>query len=86
MTATGDRRANVGVGVLDSLGRSSAEKLFQQISPAGDAEFFGENAQRVFRCNKMDPGNALVCFERAQCLAGENHAGSAGDGEGKVQI
>jgi hypothetical protein len=86
MTATGDRRANVGVGVLDGLGRRGAEKLLEQIRAAGDAEFLGQNAQRVFRCDKVDTGDALVGFKDAQCLTGKDCAGCAGNGEGEIQL
>jgi hypothetical protein len=86
MTAAGDRRTNVRIGVLDGLGRRSPEEFFQQISPAGDAEFLGQNAQRIFGGNKMDAGDPLVSFKCAQCLAGENCAGCAGDGEGEGEV
>ena len=72
--------------MLDGFGRRSAEKFFEQICPAGDAEFFGEDAQRVFRRDKVNAGNALVSFKGTQRLASENRAGCARDGEGEIQL
>jgi hypothetical protein len=82
MASAGDRSADVGVGELDSLLRCGAEEFFQQIRSARDAEFFRKDAERVFRGDKMDAGDAGVGLKGAECLAGEDCAGSAGDGEG----
>jgi hypothetical protein len=82
VAAAGNGSADVGVGELDYFLRRGAEELFEQIGAAGDAEFFGEDAERVFRGDKVDTGDAGVGFEGAECLAGEACAGSAGDGEG----
>ncbi len=82
MAAAGDGRANVGVSVLDYFPGFGGEQFLDKIVAAGDAEFFGENAQRVFRSDKVNTDNALVGFERAECFASEDSAGSAGDGEG----
>ena len=82
MAAAGNGSADVGVGKLQSFGRRCTEELFEQIGAAGDAKFFGENAERVFRGDEVDPRDALVGFEGAQRLAGEDCAGSSGDGEG----
>ena len=64
--------------------RRGAEEFLEQVGAAGDAEFFGQHAERVFRSDKVDAGDAGVGFKGAECLAGEDCAGSAGDGEGKV--
>ena len=82
MAAAGDGSADVGVSVLDYFPGRRVDELFQQIRSAGDAEFLGQDAERVFRGDKVDTGDAEVGFEGAECLAGEACAGSAGDGEG----
>jgi hypothetical protein len=82
MAAAGDGRADIGVGVLHGLGRRGAEKFFEEIVAAGDAEFFGENAEGVFGGDEVDAGYAVIGFEGAQGLAREDCAGGAGDGEG----
>lgn len=82
MTAAGNRRADVGIGVLDDLFGRRAEQLFEQIRPAGDAEFLRKHAQRTLRCDKMDALDALVGFERAEQFAPEDDAGGSGDGDG----
>jgi hypothetical protein len=72
--------------VLNGLLRSGANELFQQICPAGDAEFFGHHAERIFRRDKVDAGNALVGFKCTKRLAGKDCAGCAGDGEGEGEV
>jgi hypothetical protein len=82
MAAAGDGRADVGVGELRGFGGRGAEELLEQVGSAGDTEFLGKDAERVFGSNKVDAGDAVVGFEGAECFAGEDCAGSAGDGEG----
>lgn len=65
MTAAGDGRADVGVGVLDGFGWRNAEELFKKIRASGDVELFGENAEGIFTGDEMDAGDALVRFEGA---------------------
>ena len=82
MAAAGDGSADIGVGELDYFLRRGAEELFEQIGAAGDAEFFGENAEGVFGGDEVAAGYAVIGFEGAQGLAREDCAGGAGDGEG----
>ena len=82
MAAAGDGCADIGVGVLDYFLRRGAEELFQALRAATHPKFLCNHTQRVFRGDKMDPGDAGVGFEGAERLAGEDRAGSAGDGEG----
>ena len=63
-----------------------AQQLFEQVGAAGDAEFLGQDAQRIFRGDKMNAGDALIGFKRAKCFAGKDCAGCAGDGEGEIQL
>lgn len=82
MAAAGDGRADVGVGVLDGFGGGGgAEEFFEEIGAAGDLQLFGQDAERVFAGDEMDVGYAVVGFEGAEQLAGEDCAGGAGDGE-----
>ena len=74
MAAAGDGSADVGVGELYGLGGGCGEQFFDEIVAAGDAEFFGEDAEGVFRGDEMDARDAVVGFQRAECLAGEDCA------------
>ena len=44
--------------MLDGFRRSGVEELFEQVGTAGDAEFFGEDAERVFGGDEVDAGDA----------------------------
>jgi hypothetical protein len=82
MAAAGNGCADVGVGELNDFLRRCAEQFFQEIGAARNAEFLGENAERIFRSDKVNPGDTFVGVESAECLTGEDCAGCAGDGEG----
>jgi len=82
VAAGGDGGTDVGVGVLHDFFRFCAEEFIDEICAAGDAELFGEDAERVFAGDKMDARDALVGFEGTERFAGEDCAGGAGDGEG----
>jgi hypothetical protein len=82
MTAAGDGSADIGVGELNDFLRRCAEQFFQEIGAARNTEFLGEDAERVFGGDKMDAGDAGVGVESAECFAGQDGAGCAGDGEG----
>ena len=78
MAAACNGRADIGVGMLNGFLRGGAEQLFQQICTAGNVEFFGEDAQRVLRRDKMHAGDARVGFQCAQQFAAkENKIGFA---------
>jgi hypothetical protein len=82
VAAAGDGCADVGIGVLDRLLRSEAEKFFAEIGAAGDAKFFRDDAEGVFAGDEMDAGDTVIGFKGAQKLASEDCAGGAGDGDG----
>ncbi len=82
MAAAGDGSADVGVGELDYFVGFGGKQFLDKIIAAGDAEFLGENAERILRGDKVDARNAGVGFEGAECLASEDGAGRSGDGEG----
>jgi hypothetical protein len=82
VAAGGDGRADVGVRELRGFRGRGAEKLFDEIVAAAQAEFFGEDAQRIFRDDEVDAGDAVVGFEGAEYLLRKNCARGAGDGEG----
>jgi hypothetical protein len=74
MASAGDGRADVGIGVLDYFLGFGREQFLDKIVAAGEVEFFGQDAERVFRSDKMHAGNALIGFERTQQFAAENRA------------
>ena len=57
------------------------EELFDEIAAAAYAQLISQHAQRVLGSDKMHARHAGVSFEGAQCLASENRAGGAGDGD-----
>jgi len=85
MAAAGDGSADVGVGELNYFPGFGGKQFLEKIFAAGDAEFLRENAERILGGHEVDAGDAGVSFEGAKCLAGEDDAGCAGDGEGDFQ-
>jgi hypothetical protein len=68
--------------VLDDLRGGLAEEFFRKVSAAGDAELFGEDAEGVFRGDKMDAGDARVGVEGAKEHLTEEDAAGSGEGYG----
>jgi len=69
MAPAGNRRADVCVGELNAFRWRVTEEFFQQAGAAGETEFLGEDAERVFRSDEVDAGDAGIGFERAEKLA-----------------
>ncbi len=86
MAAAGDGGADVEVGVQNGLYGRGAEELFEQVGAAGEAEFFGEDAERVLRGYEVDASDAGVGFEGAEEFAAEDCSGCAGDGNGDLHL
>jgi len=84
VTAAGDARAHIGIGELGGFLRRRVEQLFEQAGATGEAKFFSHDAERIFRGDEVDLGDAVVCFEGAEQLSAEDCAGCAGDGYGEV--
>ena len=85
--SAGDAGADVGFGVLANFGvrAGRAEELFDQAVAAAELQFFGEDAQRSFRRDEVNVGDAGVGVEGAEHFCGEDGAAGAGDGEGEAE-
>src|ERR1700678_3550406 len=84
MAAPGDGCADVGVRVLVNFYGRRVEQPFKQVVSARNAEFFGEDAERILAGDEVDPRDAGVGFEGAEQFASEDCAGCAGEGYCKV--
>lgn len=84
IAAAGDGGSYVVFGVLRDFRGGVAEQFFREIGTAGDAELFGENAEGVFRRNKMDAGDAVVGVECVEEHLAEDDAAGSGEGYGEI--
>ena len=84
VAAAGDVGADVGLEVLMDFFGGGAEEFFYEVVAAAEMEFFGEDAERVFRDDEVDFFHADVGDEGAEHLGGVDGAAGAGDGQGEV--
>lgn len=81
IASAGDTGADIGFAVLAELFAGRAEELFGEVVASAEAELFGDDAQRVFRCDEVNVRDAVVGGEGAQHLRGIDAATGSGNGE-----
>ena len=84
IAAAGHRRSNVVFRMLDDLIGCAAEQLFRQLVASGDAQFLGQDAQRVVGRDEVDAAHARVGIEQLEQGAAKDGPAGSGEGDGKV--
>jgi len=84
MRAAGNVGANVGVALLTNFVRVLPQKLLDQFVAAGEAKFFGDDAQAAVRHHKINALDASVSFRSHEQMFEEER--SAGPCTGNRQI
>lgn len=84
VASAGDAGADVGVAMLPKFAAGCAEEFFCEAIAPAEAGLFRKDAERIFRRDKVDAGDAVICGEGAKHLGGVDAATGSGDGEGDV--
>ena len=86
IAATGDGCANIFRRVLLEFGEGRgvirAKKFFDEVRAATEVEFFGKDAECIFRGDKVNAGYAGIGGQSAEHLASVNCPTGTGYGEG----
>ena len=82
--ATGDIGADISVCLLLDLAGLVPEQLLDEVIAAGDAEFFGHDAQGAVGSDEVHNGNMLVTLDREQKLLEEQGTAGAGGRNGEI--